>query len=235
MMESSNLEHLSTGETTYWPSDKNILLELVDFMLQRTFLKTLLVQKSCFDLSSNHSPILITLTADALNQENEQVLSNRNTNWDDFRHFISERLALDIPLKTEKDIKAAAMFINDTVQCAGWNAMPEHKTTLKAYDCPIIIKQKIENKIRLHRKWRHLQTPTSKRLHNRETQELQELLNNSKNDCIQTFLQGLTPTESTAHSLWKAIKKLKHQKPSTTVDNTRNLGEKQHRKSTCFC
>jgi hypothetical protein len=72
--------------------------------------------------------------------------SDRHTNWDDFRCLTNERLILDIPLKTEEDIEA--MFINDTVQCAGWNAVPEHKKTLKAYNCPITIKQKIEEKRR---------------------------------------------------------------------------------------
>jgi predicted deacetylase len=47
------------------------------------------------------------------------------------------------------------------------------------------------------------------------TQELKQLLNNNKNDCIQTFLQGLTPTESTDYSLWKVTKKIKQvKKPS---------------------
>jgi hypothetical protein len=41
------------------------------------------------------------------------------------------------------------------------------------------------------------------------TQELKQLLNDKKNGCIQTFLQDLTPTESTDYSLWKATKKLK--------------------------
>jgi hypothetical protein len=39
--------------------------------------------------------------------------------------------------------------------------------------------------------------------------------NNNKNDCFQTFLLGLTPTESTDYSLWKATKKIKQaKKPS---------------------
>jgi predicted Zn-dependent protease len=41
------------------------------------------------------------------------------------------------------------------------------------------------------------------------TQELKRLLNNNKNGCIRTFLQGLTPTESIAFSLWKATNKIK--------------------------
>jgi hypothetical protein len=72
---------------------------------------------------------LITLTLHALNQEKQPSLSNRHTNWDDFRHFINQRLASNISLKTEVDIEAAVKFFNDTVQSAGWNAMPEHRHT----------------------------------------------------------------------------------------------------------
>jgi hypothetical protein len=57
---------------------------------------------------------------------------------DDFRCFVSERL--NISLKTEEDIEAAVKFFRGTIQWAGWNAMPEHTDTLKAYDCPILFK-----------------------------------------------------------------------------------------------
>jgi hypothetical protein len=62
-------------------------------------------------------------------------------------------LTLNIPLKTEEDIEAAVKFLNDTIQRAGWNATPEHKWTIKAYDYPILIKQKVEEKGRRHREW----------------------------------------------------------------------------------
>jgi hypothetical protein len=114
------------------------------------------VAKSCFDLSSDHSPVLITLEAHTLNQEIQPSLKNKHTNWDDFRQLINERLTLNVFLKTEEDIEAA----------------------VKAYDCPILIKQKIEEK-------RRLRTSESKRLLNTATQELKQL-NNNKNDCIQT-------------------------------------------------
>jgi hypothetical protein len=66
-------------------------------------------------------------------------------------------------------------------------------------------------KKRLRRDWHRLRTPECKILLNTATQELKQLLNN-KNYCIQTFLQGLKPTESTDYSLWKAAKKIKHVK-----------------------
>jgi hypothetical protein len=137
--ESNNLKHLSTVEPTYWPCDRNELLDLGDFCVTKGIPQDFAVAKSCFDLSSSHSSILITLTVDVLNQGNEPILSNRHTNWNDSRCLVNERLTLNIPFKPEENIEAAAKFFNDTTECAGWNERPEHKRTLKEYECPIII------------------------------------------------------------------------------------------------
>jgi hypothetical protein len=88
----------------------------VDFCVRKGIPQDFAVANSCFDLFSDHSPILITPTADALNHENELNLSDRHTNWDDFRRLVKEKLTLNIPLKTEEDIEAAAKFFNDTIK-----------------------------------------------------------------------------------------------------------------------
>jgi hypothetical protein len=64
------------------------------------------VEKSCFHLSSDHSPVLIILKLHSLKQEKRPRLSNRHTDWDDFRHRINERLTLNVSLKTEDDMEA---------------------------------------------------------------------------------------------------------------------------------
>jgi hypothetical protein len=69
-MESNNLKQLSTGEHTYWPSDRNKLPDVIDFYAITGIPQGFAVAKSCFHLSSDHSLILTTQTADALNQEN---------------------------------------------------------------------------------------------------------------------------------------------------------------------
>jgi hypothetical protein len=156
-------------------------------VLQRAWPQDFAVAKSCFDWSSDHSPILITLRADALHHANKPILSNMHTNWDNFRRLVNERLTLNILLNIE-DVEAAAEFFNDDTQWSGWNTAP-----LKAYDCPIMIKQRIEGKRRLRTELHRLRTPTSNRSLNAATQELKGLHDN-KNACIQTFLFGLTPT-----------------------------------------
>jgi hypothetical protein len=53
-MERNNLKHLSTGELTYWPSDRNKVPDLVDFRVTKGIPQDFAEAKSCFDLSSNH-------------------------------------------------------------------------------------------------------------------------------------------------------------------------------------
>jgi hypothetical protein len=95
------------GEHTYWPSDRNKLPDLVDVCVRKGIPHDSAVAKSCFELSSDHSPVLITLTSHELSQEKQPSLSNRHTNWDDFRHLINHRLTLNVSLKTKEDIEAA--------------------------------------------------------------------------------------------------------------------------------
>jgi hypothetical protein len=85
----------------------------VDFCVTKGIPQDFAVAKSCFDPSSDHSPILVQQEAHALYQEKEPSLHNTYTNWDDFRQLINERLNLNISFKTEEDIDAAVKFFND--------------------------------------------------------------------------------------------------------------------------
>jgi hypothetical protein len=97
----------------------------VDFYITKSVPQDFTVAKSCFDLSSDHSPVLITLKVHALNQEKQPSLRNRHASWDDFRQLI-KRLTLNVSLKTDEDTEAAAKFFNNTIQWAGWKTIPEN-------------------------------------------------------------------------------------------------------------
>jgi hypothetical protein len=68
---------------------------------------------------------MVVLTTHALPPEHPPRLSNRHTNWDFFRLLITERLTLNIPLKTTEDIEEAVKIFNETIQWAGWTATPK--------------------------------------------------------------------------------------------------------------
>jgi hypothetical protein len=209
-MEQLNLHNFSTGEPANWPSDRNKLPDLLDFCVIKGIPHDFAFSKSCFELSSDHSPVLISLNLRALHQESQPTLCNRKTNWDYFRHLITMNLTLHVPLKTEAQIEDAVKHFTDLIQWAGWTATPETTCTTSSSDCPIFIKQKLAEKRRLRKEWHLHRTPPSKKLFNRATQELKQLLHYHRNYNIQTFLNGLTPTTSTDYSMWKTTKKLKN-------------------------
>jgi hypothetical protein len=67
-MEKINLKHISTGELTYWPSDGTKLSDLVDFCLTKAVPQDFAVPKSCSDLPSDNTRVLITLISHVLKQ-----------------------------------------------------------------------------------------------------------------------------------------------------------------------
>jgi hypothetical protein len=208
-LKSRNYRHLSSGEPTFWPTDLNKLPDLLDFCVTKGIHSNFATAKSCFKLSSGHSPVLVSLSKQTFLRSPPPRLYNQRTNWEAFRDLINERLQLHAPLKTESDIGDAVKDCNNTIQWAAWNTTPPHSDVQRAYDCPILIKQKLLDKRRLWRNWHHLRTPESKWLLNTATRELKQLLSDNNNACFQAFLQDLSTTVSTDYSLWKATKRTK--------------------------
>jgi hypothetical protein len=60
------------------------------------------------------------------------------------------------------------------------------------------------------------------------TQELKQLLKTYKNDVTKTFLQGLTPTDSTDYSLWKVTKEIKQNTKSSPPLRTTQYPAEKH-------
>jgi hypothetical protein len=57
-MQTDNLTHASTGEPTFWPSDRRKVPDLIDFGVVKGIPTNGLHAESSFDLSSDHSPVI---------------------------------------------------------------------------------------------------------------------------------------------------------------------------------
>jgi len=88
-----NLKYLSTGEPTYWPADLNKIPDLLDFAVTKGISEVHSAVQTNFDLSSDHSAILITLSANLICKTPPPKLFTAHTNWKDFQ------------LHTNRDIK----------------------------------------------------------------------------------------------------------------------------------
>ena len=98
---------LSISEPTYWPSDLSKKPDLIDFCIAKNLNKDTFSLKSCFDLSSDHSPIVIQLFSNIIVAH--QPLYNQKTDWS-YRDEIENNLECKIALKDGSDRESNCLF-----------------------------------------------------------------------------------------------------------------------------
>ena len=121
---------------------------------------------------------------------------SKKSDWNCFRETLDDLITLEIPLKTEIDIEEAAENITKAIQKAAWQATPDKKEQ-NSTERPIIVRQKIAEKRKPRKRWQLNRAPQDKQSYNNLANELENLLHNLKNEGIQGYLKGLTPTEVT--------------------------------------
>jgi len=95
---------LSTATTTYWPSDPRKTPDLLDFFVTRGLSESYLEITASYDLSSEHSPIIATVSEAIISKPRPPHLHTRTTNWEKYRELIRQGANLNISLKTPHDI-----------------------------------------------------------------------------------------------------------------------------------
>jgi hypothetical protein len=96
---------LSTGTPTYWPTDGNKIPDLLDFFVTNAISSTYTDIQSSYDLSSDHSPIIATISTSVIVSKPTPRLHNSQTNWDTYRRIIQENVNLSMKLKEQEDVE----------------------------------------------------------------------------------------------------------------------------------
>jgi hypothetical protein len=152
-MRNNNLQHLSTGQPTYWPSDTNKMPDLLDFCIVKGIPTQKFTVESCLDLTSDHTPILINMFSHIIGKPKRPSLCNQQTDWDCFRDMLDDRLNLQIPLQTQLDIEDAVACLTHAIQQAAWQATPHQQGQHIQHKCPTLVKQKLAEKRKARKTW----------------------------------------------------------------------------------
>lgn len=208
-MQVKKLDHVSTGHPTYWPTDRKKIPDLLDFCVTKNIARSYIIAKDCYDLSSDHSPVIILMNSNALKSEPPKYLTNKKTNWGLYKNLVELNSHLNIPLQTNEEIESALVNLNKTLQDAAKESTPLMKLSELNKDIPKKIQHLLQEKRNLRREWQKSRSPIAKWKLNRSLKNLKQALIDDKNDSIETYLNELTATEATDYSLWKATKKLK--------------------------
>jgi hypothetical protein len=230
-MKANNLQHLSTGEPTYWPTNRNKIPDVIDFCITKGIDTKKCKVETCLDLSSDHSIVMLTVYSQILNKEKQPSLHNSKTDWDAFREKLDSLISLNQPLKTEVDIETAVEYLTKSIQEAAWSATPTYEAPHRKNEISTIVKDKIAEKRHLRKQWQLARTVENKRKLNKATKELKDWIQEEQNRGIQEYLESLRSTDATEYSLWKATRRLKrplkHNPPIKNEDNTWARNDKE--------
>ena len=207
-MQNEKLFPISTGEPTYWPSDKNKTPDLIDLVIVKRINHEYFTATSCLDLSSDHSPIIILLNQELKMVQKATYLSNKKTDWIKFKEYINYNLTCNQSLKTAEEIDKAVEDFNMLLHSAAKEATPQFRPSNQTKTIPKYILEKIQELRRLKRSWQIIRSKPIKTTLNKITKDLKNMLIEENNTALQKYLENLTPTEATDYSMWKAAKKL---------------------------
>jgi len=208
-IQREKLDHISSGHPTYWPTDRKKIPDLVDFCVSRGIARHHVRADTCYDLSSDHSPILITLCKKVLRSHLPRTLTNQHTNWAQFTSTIARKCSLSISLKTNDEIEEAVKNVTDMLKEAATDATPNFLPKVKTRKPSENIQQLLMTKRAIRRQWQLHRSPALKAKLNKAIKNLKKALLQESDEGFQNYLDGLTATESTDYSLWKATRKLK--------------------------
>ncbi|GBO98606.1 hypothetical protein EVAR_67915_1 [Eumeta japonica] len=83
------LDVISSGEPTYWPSDRQKIPDVIDFGVTKNISRELVDVEASLDLSSDHSPTIVSIR---IPQRYELPFTNMNvisrTNWLRFKSIL---------------------------------------------------------------------------------------------------------------------------------------------------
>jgi hypothetical protein len=94
----------TTGRPTYWPTDRNKIPDVIDFCISKKVLMHYMKIEDSYDLNSDHSPIIMTLSDKIIKKEANPTLPNKFTDWESFQSELNEKIQLNVPLRTTQQL-----------------------------------------------------------------------------------------------------------------------------------
>ncbi|KAL0271857.1 UNVERIFIED_CONTAM: hypothetical protein PYX00_008819 [Menopon gallinae] len=212
-VSSLRLHPITTREPTYWPSDPRRQPDLLDFALSKGVPLHQITISSHLGLSSDHTPVLITLSSTFSSACSSSSLFNPLTDWHAFRLLLDQSLPYNLPVKSPTDMEAAVQTLTTTIQSALWKTTPPLPPRPPLTSLSPLIQNKIHEKRRLRKNWQLTRLPADKTRLNRIIKELRTLIQTDRARRTSDYLSRLSPNAPSSHDLWKATRRLKAPSP----------------------
>ena len=112
------------------------------------------------DLSSDQSPVVLTVNAQAATQKNPPRLTNSKTNWILLRHLLEEHIDLQVPLKNISQLGEEVEKLNLCIQKASWESTPQFQGKSEHRpNSPPEVKELFRKTRKARKSWQRVCTP----------------------------------------------------------------------------
>jgi hypothetical protein len=165
-----------------------------------------------YDLSSDHSPVIATVSTEVVIKQMIPRLHNSRTNWNNYRTQIDETGNLNISLKNHAELDTALSNFISLLNEAALKSMPIPKKSYKKNKHSHRNKKLLAAKRKARKKWQQSHAPSNKTAFNKTTNTLKVEIKSSREQSFQTYLRNFNHYNN---SIWKSVKSTK--KPIMSV------------------
>ncbi|KAJ4438678.1 hypothetical protein ANN_14625 [Periplaneta americana] len=202
-----NLEIAYPFEPTHYP-DSGHMPDLLDFFIGKQIQHFCNVPRVIHELSSDHLPVLLTLSAAIPNSCNKYTLIRHPFNWNEYVSCLDISTNLKIPLKNKRDIDMAINTLTNNIKTAANTASSNssnfNRIRRKTVFPPHILQlQYVERSARAL--WQRTKYPPHKQNYNKATQELKLALKELYSEATDIQLKSL---DSKDGSLWRKTRQI---------------------------
>ena len=125
----------------------NRLRDLLDFFVLKGIATTHIQIESNGDLSSNHTPIIATLSNHVLHKPRPPNLVSPLTNWNDFRSYIIVQIRCNVSLQSPDEVDDAVDTLTNLIQEAAYlSTPPSYSGKNPTYPAPLYIRDMVTQK-----------------------------------------------------------------------------------------
>ena len=180
-----------------------------------------------YGLSSDHSPVISTISTSPINMQHIPRLHNSRTNWSTYRTTLHDTINFHVSLKSSTEIEEATNNFISLLQQAAQKATPTVVYKKDIVNIPLEIKKLLakERKGKQEQNGKRSRTPSDKTSFNRPSSFLKSQLKVMRTNLFKNHVSTLSRYDN---FMWKLIKSLR--KPTLAISSS-TLGVTESRKT----
>jgi len=198
---------------TYWPTAPNKNPDILDIFAAKIPSNLHCSTVNILDLNSDHSSVLLTISATPLTRTDPPKLFTNQTDHKKFHDIIEGKIDLKTKLKTTSDIDEAVNNLTTLIQQAAWTSTKPDKTISSIKNnsnsnyflLPEEIRSLITEKRRARATYQLSRLPSHKSVYNKLANSLKKILAKHKANSLEKKLHQLSAANG---SLWNETKQL---------------------------